>query len=372
MSLKNFITSVHYRKGSPWATLLSPLAFFYGLAVKGRLWAYEHGYLKTHEPAVSVISVGNMTTGGTGKTPVVIEIARGLIKAGKTVVVLSRGYGARKKVAYARATTPETGDEAFMIQQHVPEAVVIVGADRVANLQRALREYHPDYVILDDGYQHLRLGRSVNILLIDGQYLLGNGRMLPAGPLREPLSEIRRADMVFVTKQVTRDSMQAVEDWLDQYGGKPKPTVMPVPFQVVGLRNVANNDILHPDHAKGKPVMAISAIAQPEQFEQSLKDLGLEVIQHYRYSDHHNYRPLDLETILYGYEKQAEKPLLVTTEKDLPKLMPLLPEKLKGRLCTLQIAPALDGVWLYHEFLTQMPAVSRSRRSHAQPSEPAR
>ncbi len=372
MSFKNLMTAIHYRPGSLWARLLSPFAAVYGLVVTARLRAYEKQLLKSHPPGLPVISVGNLTTGGTGKTPIVIEIAQGLVKAGKTVLILSRGYGARRKVAYARATSPDLGDEAYLIQQRVPEAVVIVGPDRVKNLQRARQEYHPDYVILDDGYQHLRLGRSVNILLVDGEHLFGNGRLLPAGPLREPLSEIRRADMVFVTKSVSTEAMQAVEAMVRCYGSNPAPTIMPVPFQVAGLRNVAHDQILKPELYQSRPVVAVSAIAQPGRFEQDLRDLGVDLIQHHRFSDHHNYRPLDIETILYGFGKQPEKPWLVTTEKDLVKLQPLLPDEVRERLCTLQIAPALDGLWFYHEFLTQMHAVSSVPGSHAQPSGPAR
>ena len=373
MCLKKLIASMHTAKAPSIAerllawTLL-PLSAAYALGVVARVEAYRLGLLKTVEPGVPVISIGNLTTGGTGKTPIVIELARGLVKAGKSVVVLSRGYGAKKKTDYARANDPQLGDEAYLIQQHVPEAAVIVGADRVYTLERAIIDYRPDYVLLDDGFQHLRLGRSVNILLIDGDNPVGNGHLLPAGPMREPLSAIARADLIFVTKSVTSDVMQQVETWANRYGGKVTPTVMPVPFQVAGLRNVEHNKILNAENTRSRKVVAVSAIARPEQFEQGLEGLGLEILKHFSFADHHNYRPIDVETVLYFYERQDEKPMLVTTEKDLPKLLPLLPEKLRPRICTLQICPALDGQWFYHEFLTQMPAISRFRDSQAQPS----
>jgi tetraacyldisaccharide 4'-kinase len=324
---------------------------------------------------VPVISIGNLTTGGTGKTPIVVEIARGLIQAGKTVVVLSRGYGAAKPLAYGRALDPSHGDEAYMIQEQVPEAVVIIGRDRVATLVHAVRDYRPDYVLLDDGFQYLRLKRAINILLVDGARLIGNGHLLPVGPMREPISQIARADLVFLTKTVSKEAMQTVESWLERYAPTRRQSlqVVPIEFQPIGLRSLFDFQLLnkHPipfDQFSERPVIAFSAVAQPEQFERDLKNQGLTVLQHFAFTDHHVYTERDVEKIVALYQlHRAEQPILVTTDKDLPKVRPMLPAELHEAVYTLQMQPSLDGRWFYDEFLTQMPSLIR-KGAHVQPS----
>jgi len=365
MRIKTWIAGLHYQPGkklSPWLLPLLPLEWAYGLGVSLRLLAYQMGWLKTFQADVPVISIGNLTTGGTGKTPIVVEIARGLIKAGKTVVVLSRGYGAEEPVAYGRALDPSHGDEAYMIQEQVPEAIVIVGRDRVHTLQRAVHDYRPDYVLLDDGFQYLRLGRAINILLVDGSQLLGNGHLLPVGPMREPLGELRRADLIFLTKQISQEAMQTVEGWVKRYGkGKSTLQVVPVEFKPAGLRALADFKTVsrHPtgfDQFRQRAVVAFSAVAQPEQFEHDLDTQGLQVIRHFRFADHHVYSQPDLDEIVAVFNQHAaENPILVTTDKDLPKVRKLIPASIQNEVYTLQMLPSLDGRWFYDEFLTQMP-----------------
>jgi tetraacyldisaccharide 4'-kinase len=359
MSLKHWISDLHYRREqrlSPWLWLLLPLSLAYRFGVSVRLKAYELGVLRASEPSVPVISIGNLTTGGTGKTPLVIELARGLIAAGKTVVVLSRGYGAAEPTPYARALEPRYGDEAYLIQAQVPEAVVIAGKDRVHTLNQAVKDYHPDFVLLDDGFQYLPLQRHLNVLLIDGERLLGNERLLPAGPLREPISALQRADLILVTKQVSTASMQAVNRFLAEADKKPSPTVLPVPFQASGLAPLQPEQGKLPVSAlKDRAVIAVSGIAQPEQFEQDLREAGARLIRHCRFSDHHNYTQADIDRLVDLAERHAsQSPLLVTTEKDLVKAAPFIPTAWRPFVYALQVKPALDGKWFYSEFITQM------------------
>lgn len=375
MSFKNWIAGKHYQPGkmlSPWLWPLLPLELGYRLGVSLRLLAYQMNWLKVYHPDVPVISVGNLTTGGTGKTPIVLEIARGLIKAGKTVVILSRGYGAAEPVDYGRALDPSHGDEAYMMQEQLPEAIVIVGRDRVSTLKRALRDYRPDYVILDDGFQYLRLGRAINILLVDGANLAGNGHLLPVGPLREPLPEIRRADLIFLTKHISKTAMQTVEGWVKAYGkAKAQTQVLPVEFQTVGLRPMADFQTISKHYAKFNqfqeyPVIAFSAVAQPEAFEKTLVSQGLSLVKHFRFADHHVYTQTEMLEILELYQEyQADRPILVTTDKDLPKVRALVPKAVQPYVYTLQMQPALDGRWFYDEFLTQMPGyVKAGKHAH--------
>ncbi|HEY9745270.1 MAG TPA: tetraacyldisaccharide 4'-kinase, partial [Oculatellaceae cyanobacterium] len=367
-SLKNRIAELHYQSGlSPWLWPLLPFSGLYGMALRVRQLAYALGALKRTIPPAPVISVGNLTTGGTGKTPIVVELAKGLAASGKTVVVLSRGYGAAEPVPYARALDPRHGDEAYLIQSQVPEAIVVVGVNRVYTLQQALQDYHPDLVLLDDGFQYLPLHRHLNILLIDGERLLGNGRLLPAGPLREPLSALARADLVLVTKQVDTEAMQAVNDWVEQYGGNPKPTVLPVPFQPQGVRlMLAEQGELSLESLNSRAVVAFSGIANPERFEQDLQAAGVRLIRHVRFPDHHVYSPQDVNRLIALLEKhQGEQPLLITTEKDLVKVASLIPTAWRPFTGTLQVRPMLDGQWFYSEFITPMLGESLTGAAHA-------
>ncbi len=365
-SFKLWMTRQHYRPGgslSPWLLPLLPLGWFYQVGVQFRLLAYQYGLLKSYQAPVPVISVGNLTTGGTGKTPIVIALAKGLVQSGKTVVVLSRGYGAEQPVDYARALDPAYGDEAYLIQEQVPEAIVIVGKNRVQNLQRSLRDYRPDFVILDDGFQHIQLERDMNILLVDGHQLLGNNQLLPAGPLREPLSELGRADVIFITKTVTEPTLKTVQGWSQRFGPIPPKSpiqILPVPFQPAGLRPMGDFTSLQShniaiENLKQRPVIAFSAVAQASQFEQDLKSLGLNVLQHVQFEDHHVYTATDVEKLMdLAQTAQTQNPMLVTTDKDLTKVRALLPPAIQGQVYTLQMVPLLDGRWFYDEFLTQL------------------
>jgi tetraacyldisaccharide 4'-kinase len=360
MSFKHWISKLHYQPGrlSPWLWFFLPLSLTYQLIIHMRYQAYHLGILKTTEPSVPVISVGNLTTGGTGKTPIVIELAKGLIASGKTVVILSRGYGASEPLPYARALDPKHGDEAYLIQAQVPEAIVIVGRDRVQTLSQAVQDYRPDFVLLDDGFQYLPLQRQMNILLIDGEKIFGNNNLLPAGPLRETLSAMHRADLILVTKQVSTESMKAVENLVSQHGGKPRPTVLPVPFQANRIKPLLAGS--HISNAlQDQSVIAFSGIAQPEQFERALKLLGANIIHHECFSDHHVYSDNDISNLVRLLEKHTNSakqvhPLFITTEKDLVKVATMIPTAWQPFTAALQIQPALDGKWFYSEFITQM------------------
>jgi tetraacyldisaccharide 4'-kinase len=364
---REWMAELHYRPADVlplWLHGLQPFAALYGLGVSARLTAYEQGWLQAVASDVPVISVGNLTTGGTGKTPVVIALADGLIRAGKRVLVLSRGYGAAEPVACGRAGDPRNGDEACLIQEQVPEAVVMVGRDRVRTLQAALTpsitERRPDYVILDDGFQYVRLRREMNLLLMDGEALIGNGRLLPMGPLREPLSQIRRADAVFITRHVSPEARQTVERWVHRHHPTPESVpVLSVPFRVTGLRPVESRETLPAEAFAGRPAIAVSGIARPGSFERDLREAGLRLLAHRRFPDHYVYTGTDVRELLNLQNRYSgENPVFITTEKDWPKIRACFPAGRREALAafhTLQIRPAFDGRWFYEEFLTPLP-----------------
>ncbi|MGA7827882.1 MAG: tetraacyldisaccharide 4'-kinase, partial [Geobacteraceae bacterium] len=188
--------------------LLIPFALVYGVIVRMRAFLYVRGILSSFRLDVPVISVGNLSVGGTGKTPMSILVARLLIARGKRVVVLSRGYGGAGGAAVRlvsdgfRILLPasEAGDEPVLLAHSVPGLIVLTGSDRYRAGLEALKRFNPDIVLLDDGYQHLRLQRDLNILLLNAAKPFGNGWTLPAGLLREPCSALRRADLIVYTR----------------------------------------------------------------------------------------------------------------------------------------------------------------------------
>jgi len=346
--------------------LLSPLSWVYELITTFRSGAYRYGWREAFSAPMPIISVGNLTTGGTGKTPIVIALASGLVKAGKRVLILSRGYGATVPLQGVRADDPRYGDEAYLIQEEVPEALVLVGRRREEVLRKAMADYHPDYVILDDGFQYMRLKRTVNILLFDGEALIGNGRLLPLGPLRESMKALRRADIIFVTRSMTQETLDTVERWVRTYHPLGVLPIMPVPFNVAGLRAVTGDSaktqttLIQPEQLAARSIIAFSALARPEAFEKNLLELKLPLLEHKRFADHHAYSEADIKELgrivkTYTQPHQAP-PIVITTDKDWTKARRYFPSLFPEiEIYTLQTLPLLDGYWFYEEFLTRSP-----------------
>ncbi len=188
--------------------LLIPCAFLYGVVLRLRAYFYARRILAAHRLAAPVVSVGNLSVGGTGKTPMAMYLARLFIERGKRVALLSRGYGGAGGDAVRVVSDgsrlllspAEAGDEPVLLARSVPGLIVVTGSDRYRAGLEAFERFQPDIFLLDDGYQHLRLKRDINILLLDAVRPFGNGWTLPAGLLREPLSAVRRADFIVWTR----------------------------------------------------------------------------------------------------------------------------------------------------------------------------
>ncbi len=249
-----------------------------------------------------VVSVGNLAVGGSGKTPVTIFLARWAQRAGRQVAVLSRGYGrsSRGVVDFSSEALPPvelTGDEPRLIARRVPGVRVIVGADRVATARQAAKS-GVTFVILDDGFQHRRLARDVDVVVVGGE---GNGRLLPSGPLREPRSALARAHVVWSPQPTTS---------LDTKMVTARHTVMGV---------VARDGSLTPvDALRHAPVVAVAGIARPERFAASLESLGAKVVERFFFPDHHPFSPVELEQVRQAASRHAAQ--VVTTEKDLERV----------------------------------------------------
>lgn len=298
--------------------LLGFLALPYALVMRARAAGYRHGLLRTHRLPVPVISVGNLTTGGTGKTPTVAWLARRLLSRGLRVAVLSRGYGGSAEGEIrivsdgTRLLSPpaEAGDEPCLLAATVPGLLVVTGADRYRAGLFALERLRPDLFILDDGFQHQRLGRDLDILLLDGRRPFGNGRTLPAGLLREPVCAARRADLALSTRcdaATPRPALPAAIPWCASR------------HRLTGLVPLAGGELQPFSTLAGTPFVACAGIAEPAGFFASLSAAGATPAATVAFPDHAAYGAAELAELERALATVGAE-CLVTTAKDGVKL----------------------------------------------------
>ena len=313
--------------------LLHSFSLVYRQLVNLKLWGYETGIFKRKRLGCYVISLGNITVGGTGKTPTAQYLAATIRDMGRRVVILNRGYRAKWRgdvgivsdgqKLYMDAT--EAGDEAFMLAKHLPEVPVLIGAERALTGQYAIEHFGAEVAILDDGYQHWQLARDMDILLIDAVNVFGNGYMLPRGTLREPVSHIERAGVCLLTKvdQAVGVSREHIKNTIRKYNEKALIVEsIHQPRRFVDLkdwhRDIAGEGVDIKALA-GKRVMAVSAIGNPMSFEQTLCDIGARIAESLRFPDHHEYTTKELQDVLdQAVSLGAEA--IVFTEKDAVKI----------------------------------------------------
>lgn len=299
----------------------------YTAAVKIRAWLYENGFLPQFPLGCQVISVGNVTAGGTGKTPVVEILARTLTEEGRKVAILSRGYKSKKKAV--TETLPRVvsdgkhilldsemgGDEPFMLASNLPGVVVLVDKDRVKSGRYAISKFGCDVLILDDGFQYRRLKHTHEIVLVDSTNPFSNGHLLPRGTLREPAKHIRRADFIFITK--SNGNTELLRAKIKKMN--PKAEITECRHCPKYYKNAYGDDRLSLDDIKGKKVVALSGIATPFTFENSIRKMGASVVSKERFSDHYRYRPQDIIDIINSADELGADYIL-TTEKDAVRL----------------------------------------------------
>lgn len=308
-----------------WArrALLSPLTlaswgFELGARVRGTL--YDEGVLTARQvDGLRVVSVGNLNVGGTGKTPVVLHLAGLLLAAGRRVAVLSRGYGRSApdaRVFRGRDGLPpafEVGDEPRLVAARAPDVHVLVGPDRARLAVRARDELRCDVALLDDGFQHRRLWRDEDLVVVDEAVGFGNGRVLPRGPLREPLSALSRATLL----------------WVKAAPGAAAPLPLPPGVPVVRARHAAgawtapDGQVVPGAALAGAPALALAGLARPGGFLATLEGLGVRVDERALFPDHHAYTAEELERVRARAEARGLR--VVTTEKDAMRLPPGFP-----------------------------------------------
>jgi tetraacyldisaccharide 4'-kinase len=281
----------------------------YGIVVHLRNQAFARGWLRSHDAAVPVVSVGNLTVGGTGKTPCVEYVARFYRKRAVRVAILSRGYG----------TAGGPNDEALTLGENLPGVQHLQGADRVALARTAVEELASEVLVLDDGFQHRRLARDLDLVLIDATAPWGYGHLLPRGLLREPVSSLRRADLILLTRcdQIGTQELQELRQLIGR--AAPQAPVVETAHEPVDLTN-GEGEKLPLAALRSSPVAGFCGLANSEAFRRTLTDLGTHLVAFRAYPDHHAYTPLDIEDLETWSSSFPEGSLIVTTQKDLVKV----------------------------------------------------
>ena len=306
--------------------VLPPLSLLYGAVTRTRLSLYRRGTFHTTRLDRPVISIGNITTGGTGKTPLVEYVARTLASQGKKVCILTRGYGRKDphlqvivSDGYGVLASPsEAGDEPYLLATKLTGlAAVISSADRIAAGREAIKDFGTDCFVLDDGFQHLRLARDLNVVTIDATNPWGGGRLLPHGRLRESVEGMSRADCVVITRRDQVESVDALREEITKLtNGKP---IFESQMRMVRVSPLKNGG-----ESLAAPVRvgAFCAVGNAASFFNMLRRAGFEIAVERAFADHHVYSQEEIGEIVRSV-RDAKAEALVTTAKDAVKLRTL-------------------------------------------------
>src|SRR6266571_2067457 len=322
--------------------ILYVLSFIYERIVQLRLYFYRKRIFRERTLGCLVISIGNLTVGGTGKTPVVEKFARALQSGGRRVAILSRGYKSvpRKRSLLDRLwknnvdpprvvsdgkslllDSLTAGDEPYMLAHNLKDVIVLVDKDRVKSGLFAIDKWKVDTLLLDDGLQYLHLKHRLDIVLVDRQAPFGNEFLLPRGTLREPPRNLRRASYIFITKN-TGQSNDTLIARIRRYNRTAE--IIECAHRPLYLQNICSGERLTLDRLRGAFIGSICAIAVPESFEGALKNLGANVDLSLRYIDHHYFTESEIRSFINRCIRR-DLTMIITTEKDAVR-MPRLPE----------------------------------------------
>jgi tetraacyldisaccharide 4'-kinase len=314
----------------------------YRRAVQFRHWIYDKRVFRNKALGCLVVSIGNLTCGGTGKTPVVEVFAKTLSQKGRRVAVLSRGYRSKdrtpmeklKSIFFSKRhevpprvvsdgknlllNSDSAGDEPYMLASNLKNVSVLVDKDRVKSGLFAISEFEADTLILDDGFQYLNLKPRLNIVLVDSTQPFHNHHVLPRGLLREPIKNIRRADYIFLTKSNGGRHLRHLKAFLRRHNRRAE--IIECCHDPKYLENIyKKGERLELESLNNKKIAALSGIANPESFEVFLRRFGSEIVHHARFADHHRYSQQEIiDFINEAKEKGAE--MIITTEKDAVRL----------------------------------------------------
>ena len=348
-------------------TVLLIISILYGAVMAIRARGYRIGLLSSRSLPCRVVAIGNITAGGTGKTPMTIFTAQAIQRLGYRVVVISRGYKGRLErkggvVSDGRSVFygPDiAGDEPYLMASALTGIPVVVGSDRYQAGMLAMRRFAPQVIVLDDAFQHLRLRRDLDLVLLDWRSPLGNGYMIPRGRLREPVSALQRAHGLVVTRCEDASCTPAIPE-----GKGCRPVFHTRHLPVVELVNAAGDAHLDAPLGasilKGKNAVAFSGLADNDQFFRSLKEIGCRLLDQLSFADHHPYGIDDLNRIL-GRAAATDAELLVTSAKDWVKIKPLYHWPLAVAAIDVRIGLYNDET-RFHDFLSA--ALSKAATGH--------
>lgn len=299
--------------------LLIPASFIFGLIVKVRNELYDGGFLKIENAGVPVISVGNLSTGGTGKTPIAAFLLSEIQKTGYRPAYLSRGYGRLTK-GYQRVSSQDldaslTGEEALMIAKKFPDTPVAVCEDRIIGAKNLLAKEKIEIIVLDDAFQHRKIYRDLDIVILDAENPAP--LLLPAGNGREGLSSLRRADIVMVNKWSDPNQIAAIRSKIQPYLSKNTLIVFCRPKLTFAIQPQTQKAI---PLSQIKEAVVFAGIGNNQYFKKQLIALGIKISRFYSFPDHHSYSDSELDAII-NFVKENQTPFLLTTEKDYIRLL---------------------------------------------------
>ena len=284
--------------------ILRILAWFYSIVIRVRNILYSRKCLKAHRVNSLVISIGNITVGGTGKTPLVAWLCNRITPNYKCAI-LTRGY---------KTKAGEISDEVAILTESCPDVKIVVNPDRVVGATQALNEFGAQVLIMDDGFQHRRLARDLDIVAIDATRPFGYAKIFPAGLLREPLTELKRADALVITRcdQVAKAELTRLEEKLQRI--KPDMTIARAIHKPICTRSTENHEI-NLEELKGKKIFAFCGIGNPDAFLATISKLGCELVDSKIYNDHHYYTD-DCLSEMHEQASRLNADLMLTTQKD--------------------------------------------------------
>lgn len=307
------------------AFLLWPISLIYNLAIRLRNFAFDAGIFWTFRVDAKVISIGNISVGGTGKTPATIFLANQLQSKGFHVAILSRGYGRRSKgpVLVSEGKGPlcgvaDSGDEPYLMALKTDGIPIFVDRDRINGAQKLTKRFSPNVILLDDGFQHRRLARDIDIVLLDLEQIITNRFLLPAGPFREPLRSLSRAKIIYLVSgnDLANKKTNKVFSMLE---GKTTGEFYQSSKEPICLWEPHKKTKSPINELKNTKIVAVAGIANPKSFVELLEAAGAEIEHFQEYRDHHHYTKNDVDQILRKFERSKAE-YIVTTEKDWVKL----------------------------------------------------
>lgn len=363
-------------RASSLRVVLHVFSWLFRFLVYQRLLLFRRGWKKQTHMGTLVISIGNITVGGTGKTPVVELFAKTLRDRGLSVSILSRGYKSKDlpkvqvwrdrfsgkeiekeqmpKVVSDGSVPPllevmYAGDEPFMLAKNLDRVQVVVDKNRIKSARFAIEQFGTDVLILDDGMQFLKLGHSLDVVLVDSNSPFGTGQLLPRGTLREPPKNLMRADYIFITKCKTAGNSDLIQK-IRSYNSAAE--IIECTHGPLHLENVFTGEIMPLTFLKDKYVAAISGIAVPESFEEKLVEQGALVLFHRSFSDHHQFSKKDIESFMRRCVRR-DADIIVTTEKDAVRFH--RPEELDVEVYFLRIeVDILEGEEVFRRLIERI------------------